>query len=206
MSLHQTVPRPAQQNLNCLWQWKILYSIHIVTTCKSERIGEDYWRMLLPLFVWFTFDICDWFYFIISLFFLTLSPLSLRPLALFLPSNFLSTCPIEKTPPNVYACWWICTGCKCVHVCACVCLYVCLFCSRMWSALVEVNQRNPRAQRSNSIVFIDQATFSASVPSLCSLKLSASHSFLGLSISLPVCVCGCVFELLNLIYREFWNT
>lgn len=135
-------------------------------------------------------------------FFLTLSLLSLRPPASLLPSNFLPMCSIAKIPPNVYACWWIYTGCKCVHVCACVCLYVCLFCSKTRSALVEVNQRNPRVQRSNSIVFIDQATFSASVPSLCSLKLSPSHSFLGLFISLHVCVC----ELLNLIYKEFWNT
>lgn len=74
---------------------------------------------------------------------------------------------------------WVCMHVgEFVRLRLCVCM--CLFCGRMWSALVEVNQRNPRVQRSNSIAFIDQATFSASVPSLRSCKLSPSLSFLRL--------------------------
>lgn len=140
--------------------------------------------MLLPLFCWSPFNICDFLCFTISSLFLTLSLYSLRPLAQFLPYMthliFLPTCSRLNTPLNVYSCLQICMGCMCVHACAFVCVCVRLFCGRMWSALIEVNQRNPRVHRSNSIAFIDQATFSASVPSLCSFKLSPSLAFLQL--------------------------
>lgn len=139
---------------------------------------------------------------------------SLRPLAQFLlyMTNliFLPTCSTLNTPLNVYQ------GCICmfvnlygVHVylcvsvslCVCVCVWVRLFCGRMWSALIEVNQRNPRVQRSNSIAFIDQATFSASVPLLCSLLVSLSLSFLQLSVPLLVYIylTKCFYKLFSVL-------
>ncbi len=117
------------------------------------------------------------------------------------PSHFSAHVPqTEHTPEcvcmflNLYS-LYVCARLR-LCVCVCVCVCVSLFCGRMWSALVEVNQRNPRVQRSNSIAFIDQATFSASVPSLCSFRLSPSLSFLQLFL------CAALFVVYFLFYTS----
>ena len=63
-----------------------------------------------------------------------------------------------------------------MHVCARLhrSICVCLFCGRMWSALVEVNQRNPRVQTPS--LLSTRPCFSASA-SLRSLVLSPPLSF-----------------------------
>lgn len=69
-------------------------------------------------------------------------------------------------------------------------------CSTTRSALVEVNQRQRRLQRSNLIAFIDPATFSASVPSLHSLHVVFFPS------SHPVHAPGNVFYLFTTVTMD----
>ena len=183
------------------------YDILFVTTGTSEGIWWHRW-MLLPQFLLIHFQRV-WFPLIHHLFPLS-HTFSFSPWGLWLGSYltwpislFYPRVPRLNTPLNAYTCLSVSSGrmcvpplCVCVFVCVCVCVCVCarLFCGRMWSALIEVNQRNPRVQKSNSITFIDRATFSASVPSHHSL--STSLSFLQLLCTVQLWMCESLWSVL----------